>query len=73
MFVLIYCFLYLPVFVGFLSWSLFWISLLCFLSSFALILTRKREHVALLLLFFRCFTSVNVSQHFLAVPWVGLL
>ena len=35
-------------------WSLFWYSLLCVLSSFAMILTRKGELVALHLLFFGC-------------------
>ena len=38
------------------------------LSSFAIILTRKRELVALLLLSFRCFVTVNVLLLFLTVP-----
>ena len=45
---LIYCFMYLPLFVDVLCWSLFWYALLCVLSSFAIILTGKRELVALL-------------------------
>ena len=42
------------------------------LSSFAIILTRKRELVALLLLSFECLVTVNVLYPFSAVPWVGL-
>ena len=50
-----------------------WYSLLCVLSSFAIILTRNRELVALLLLSFRlCLVTVNVFLLFLTVPWVGL-
>ena len=45
---LICCFIYLPLSVGVLCWSLFWYALLYALSSFAIILTRKRELVALL-------------------------
>ena len=47
-------------------------SLLCVLSSFAIILTRKGELVALLLLSFGCRVTVNVLYLFLKVPWVGL-
>ena len=53
-------------------WSLFWSSLLCVLSSFAIILTRKRELVALLLLSFGCLVTVNVLWLFLTMPWAGL-
>ena len=42
--------MYLPMFVGALSWPLFCCALLYVLSGFAIILTRKRELVALLLL-----------------------
>ena len=42
--------MYLPLFVGVLCWSLFWYALFYVLSSFAIILMRKRELVALLLL-----------------------
>ena len=42
------CFMYLPLFVGVLCWSLFLCALLYVLSSFAIILTRKRERVVLL-------------------------
>ena len=41
-------------------------------SSFAIILTRKRELVALLLLSFGCLVTVNVLLVFLTVLWVGL-
>ena len=55
-----------------LCWSLFWYSLVCVLSSFAIILTKKRELVALLLLSFRCLVTVNFLWLFLTVPWIGL-
>ena len=44
--------LFIYLFVGVRCWSLFWYALLYVLSSFEIILTRKRELVALLLLFF---------------------
>ena len=52
--------------------SLFWCALLCVLFSFAIILRRKRELFALLLLSYGCLVSVNVMWLFLNVPWVGL-
>ena len=52
---------------------LFWNVLFCVLSSFAIILTRKRERVALLYLSSRCLVSVSVLWLFLMVPWIGLL
>ena len=65
--------MYLPLFVGVLCWSLFWYALLYVLSSFAIILTRTGELVALLLLSFGClFVTENVLWPFLTVPWVGL-
>ena len=60
MLLLIYCFMYLPLFGRVLCWSLFWYALLYVLSSFAIILTRKRGLVALLLLSFGCLVTVNV-------------
>ena len=51
---LIYCFM------GFLCWSLFRYALLYVLFRFAIILTRKRKMVALLLLSFGCLVTVNV-------------
>ena len=57
---LIYCYMYLPLFAGFLCWSLFWYALLYFLSSFANKLDEKRELVALLVLSFEYLISVNV-------------
>ena len=47
-------------------------TLLYVLSSVAIILKRKRKLVALLLLSYRCFVTINVLWLFLAVPWVGL-
>ena len=41
-------------------------------SSFAIILKRKRELVALLLLSYECLVTVNVLWLFLTVPRVGL-
>ena len=69
---MINCFMYLPLFVGVLCRSLIWYSLLFVLSSFAIILTMKRELVALLILSFRCLVTVNALWLFFAVPWVGL-
>ena len=51
--------MYLPLFVEVLCYSLFWYALLYVLSRFAIILARKRELVALLLLSFRCRVTVN--------------
>ena len=69
-----YCFMYLLLFVVCLWWSLFRYALLCVLSSFAIILTRKieREMAALSLLSFLCVVIVNVMWLFLTVPWVDL-
>ena len=58
--------------MGVLCWSLFWHALLYVLSSFAIILTRKRELIALLLLTFECLVTMNILWLFLAVPWVCL-
>ena len=60
--------MYFPLFL-----SLFWYALLCVISSFAIILKRKRELVALLLLSYGCLVAVNVLWLFLMVPCVGLL
>ena len=50
-----------------------WYALLFVHSSFAIILKRKRELVALLLLSIRCHVTFNVLWFFfLMVPWVGL-
>ena len=57
--------------MGVLYWSLFWHALLCVLSSFAIIMTRKRELVALqgdVL----CLVTVNVQWLFFMVLRVGL-
>ena len=39
---------------------------------FAIILTKKRELVALLSLSFGCLVTVNILQLFIKVPWAGL-
>ena len=72
MLLLVYCLMYFPLFVGVLSLFLFCYALLCVLSSFAFILERKRELVALLLWSYRCIVTINVLWLFLLVPWVGL-
>ena len=64
--------MYFPLFVGVLCLSLFCYALLCVHSSFANILKRKRNPVALLLLSYRCLVTVNVMWRFLRVLWVGL-
>ena len=52
--------------------SLFCYALLCVHSSFAIILKRKRNQVALLSLSYRCVITINAVLLFLTVPWVGL-
>ena len=42
---------------------LFWYALHCVLSSFAIILKRRRELVALLLLSYGCLVTVNAFQN----------
>ena len=61
-----------PIVCGFLCLSLLRYALMCVLSSFVIILTRKRELVALLLLSFGCLVTVIVLWLFLTVSWVGL-
>ena len=68
----IYCLMYFPIFVGGLCLYLFCYALLCVHSSFAITLKRKRKLVAIILLFYRCFVTINVLWLFLTVPWVGL-
>ena len=41
-------------------------------SSFAIILKKKRKLVALLLLSYRGFVTIDVLWLFLTAPWVGL-
>ena len=60
--------MYFPLFVR--DLCSFCYALLCVHSSFAIILKRKRELVALLLLPYRCIVTVNVLWLFLTVPWV---
>ena len=49
-----------PLVVGVLCLSLFCCALLCVFSSFAIILKKKEELVALLLLSYGCLVAVNV-------------
>ena len=58
--------------MGVLCLSLFWDALLCALSSFASILKRKRELVALLLLSYGYLVTVNIQWLFLMIWWVCL-
>ena len=51
---------------------LFWYALFYVLFSFAIILRRKRELIALPLLSFGCLVTVNVLWLFHMVPWVDL-
>ena len=48
-------------------YALFWVH-----PSFAIILKRLSKLVALLLLSYRCITTINVMWFFLMVKWVGL-
>ena len=58
--------------MGVLCLSLFWYALFCALLSVAVILKRKRELVALLLLPYGYLDTVNVQWLFLMMSWVGL-
>ena len=58
--------------MGVLSLSLFWYALFCALPSFAIILKRKRELVALLSLAYGYLVTVKVQWLFLIMQWVGL-
>ena len=51
---------------------LFCCALLFVHSIFAIILTRKRQLITLLLLSFGCLVTVNVPWLFLTVSWVGM-
>ena len=64
--------MYFPLFVRVLRLSSILYALLCVLSGFVILLKRKRELVALLLLSYGCPATVYVLWLFLMVPWVGL-
>ena len=64
--------MYVPLFLGALCLSSFCYALLCVHSSFAIILKRKRKLVALLLLYYKCFVTINVLWLFLTALWAGL-
>ena len=55
-----------------LFWYALWYALLFVLTNLAIILKRKREQVALLLLSFGCLVTVNVLWLFLTVRGFGL-
>ena len=57
---LVYCLMYIPLFVGVLYLSLFCYALLCIHSNFAIISKRKRRLVAQLLLSYLCSVTINV-------------
>ena len=59
MLLLICCLVCFPLVVGVLCLSLFCCALLCVLSSFAIILKRKRGLYALILLSYRYLVTVN--------------
>ena len=65
-------FIVLPIVCGSSLFVFVCYALLCVHSSFAIILKRKRELVALLLLSYRCLVIVNVLWLFLKMPLVGL-
>ena len=67
---MIYCLMYVPLFAWVLCWSLFWYAILLS-SRFAIILTRKRELVALLLLYFwmSCYRKCHVALPHGVVGW----
>ena len=69
---LIRCLVCFPLVIRVLCLSLFCCALLCVLSSFAIILKRKRELVSLLLLSCGRLVAVDVLRLFLTVPLVGL-
>ena len=64
--------MYFPLFVEVLCLYCFFYVLLCFHSSFAIILKRKRKLVALRFLSYICIATINGLWLFLTVPWVCL-
>ena len=64
--------MYLTLFVGVLCLSLICNAFLYVHSRFAIFLKRKRELVALLLLYYRCLATANAQWLFLTVPFVVL-
>ena len=60
MLLLVCCLVPFPLVEGVLCLSLFCCALLCVLSSFSIILKRKRKLIALLLLSYGCLVAENV-------------
>ena len=61
-----------PIVCVVLCWSLFRYALIWVYSSFAIILTRRRGLVALILLSCGCIVTVNVLWLFLTLLWDGM-
>ena len=61
--------MYFLLLVGVLCLSLFCYALLCALSSFAIILKRKRELVAFIILWMSCYCKYSVTLPHDAVGW----
>ena len=70
---LIHRLLFLPMVVGFCVCSLFWYALLSVLSTFVIILLRKRELIAILYLSSCCLMTLSVLWLFCTATWVCLL
>ena len=58
---MVYCLMYFSLFVGALCLSLFCYALFCVHSSFAIILKRNRNLVALLSLYYRCIATIKAA------------
>ena len=64
--------MYLPLFVGVLCWSLFWYVYFCVLSSFEIMLMRKRERagcLAFIVFKMSCYCKCPVALPHGAVGW----
>ena len=67
---LIYCFMYLPLYVGVLCWSLLWYALLYVLFSFTIILMNKRTGCfAFTVVWVSCYCKCHVGLPHGAVGW----
>ena len=69
---LIYCFFVLAIVCWGPGFVFFWYALLCVLSSFAIILKRKRGLFCFAFVSYGHLVTVYVLWLFLTVPWVGL-
>ena len=64
--------LFIPSFWGIVFGPCFVVQLCSVVSSFAIILKRKREMVTILQLSSWCLVTVSILYLFLLMPWVGL-